>query len=220
MIRTKLFKIALGLWFTAWSPLLLVGLVSKNLSKKFISWDAYGVLWLSRLITGIKYEVHGTPVKNSIIASKHMSILEIAILKLKVYPESFFIIKQELMMIPIYGWAFWRIGYIGVNRKPGATNMKVLADKVAKKIQNGETLVIFPEGTRAKPGDGVHLRRGLLLIAQTAKIQIQPVGTDAGLYWPKHGLMHSGTAHVWLEPVLPYNASLDEITDAIARHSA
>jgi 1-acyl-sn-glycerol-3-phosphate acyltransferase len=220
MLRTKLFKIALGIWFTAWSPLLLVGLVSKNLSKKFIEWDAYGVLLLSRWINGIKYEVHGTPAKNVIVAAKHMSILEIAILKLKVYPKSFFIIKKELMMIPIYGWAFWRIGYIGVNRKPGATNMKVLADKAAKKIRAGETLVIFPEGTRAKPGDGVHLRRGLLFIAETAKIQIQPVGTDTGLYWPKHGMMHSGTANVWLEPVLPYTASLDDIANAIARHSA
>lgn len=235
MFRTILFKIALGLYFTAWTPLLLIGLVSKKLSRKFVFADAAGVLVLARLICGIKYNVHypkteedGIPAMpdgnkridgKSIVAAKHMSILEIAIIS-RVMPKTFFIMKRELLWIPIYGWAFWRCGMLGVNRARGKTNMTKLSDDVEKRVLDGYTLVIFPEGTRAKPGERIPLKRGLLLLAYRLKLPIQPVGTDAGLYWPKHGRMHSGTANVWFEPLLPCNASLDEISDAINRHSA
>ena len=235
MLRTIIFKIVLGLYFTAWSPLLLIGLVSKKLSRKFVFADAAGVLVLARLICGIKYDVHypqteedGIPAMpdgnkridgKSIVAAKHMSILEIAVIS-KVMPNTFFIMKRELLWIPIYGWAFWRCGMLGVNRARGKTNMTKLSDDVEKRVLDGYTLVIFPEGTRAKPGERIPLKRGLLLLAYKLKLPIQPVGTDAGLYWPKRGKMHSGTANVWFEPLLPCNASLDEISDAINRHSA
>ena len=235
MFRTIIFKISLFIYFALWSPLLLLGLVSKKLSRKLVFADAAGTLVLARLICGIKYQVHyptteendipNMPDGNkrvdgkSIVAAKHMSILEIAIIS-KVMPKTFFIMKRELLWIPIYGWAFWRCGMLGVNRAKGKTNMKKLAQDVEQRVLDGYTLVIFPEGTRAKPGQKIPLKRGLLLLAHTLKLPILPVGTDAGLYWPKHGRMHSGTANVWFEPLLPSNASLDEISDAITRHSA
>ncbi|MDR3208383.1 MAG: 1-acyl-sn-glycerol-3-phosphate acyltransferase [Rickettsiales bacterium] len=219
MLRTILFKTALALWFVAWSPLLLVGLASSGLSRRFVLWDARGVLWLARAIVGIKYEIHGRIEPGTIIASKHMSILEIAILAIKC-PNAFFIIKRELFWIPVYGWAFWRMGFIGVNRAKGATNMKILTARAAEKIRRGRTLIIFPEGTRARPGQVVRLKRGLLFIAEQARIPIQPAGTDAGLYWPKKGRMRGGIAHLWLEPPLPFDAPLDKIAAEIARHSA
>lgn len=235
MFRTIIFKISLFIYFALWSPLLLLGLVSKKLSRKLVFADAAGTLVLARLICGIKYQVHyptteendipNMPDGNkrvdgkSIVAAKHMSILEIAIIS-KVMPKTFFIMKRELLWIPIYGWAFWRCGMLGVNRAKGKTNMKKLAQDVEQRVLDGYTLVIFPEGTRAKPGERIPLKRGLLLLAYKLKLPIQPVGTDAGLYWPKHGKMHSGMANVYFEPLLPCNASLDEISDAINRHSA
>lgn len=235
MIKTILFKLILGLYFLAWSPLLLVGLVSKRLNDFLVKTCAAGVLWVARLVCGIKYAVHYPPREENgvpampngnyrldgkaIIAAKHMSILEIAILS-KVVPNSFFIVKREIMWIPVYGWAFWRMGLVPVNRTRGKTNMNKLAAKVAKKIMDGQILIIFPEGTRAKPGQRIPLRRGLLYIAHQLKLPILPVGTDAGKFWPKHGRVHSGTANVYFEPLLPCNASLDEISEAINRHSA
>lgn len=235
MFRTIVFKILLGIYFILWSPILLIGLISKRLDTFLVCKCAYGVLILARLVAGIKYVVHYPPTEENgvpaapnennrtdgkaIIAAKHMSILEIAVLA-NIIPHSFFIIKRELLWIPVYGWAFWRMGLQPVNRARGATNMAKLTNAVAKKIMNGMTLIIFPEGTRAKPGQKIQLRRGLLFLAHQLKLPIQPVGTDAGLYWPKHGRMHSGVANVYFEPLLPCNASLDEISDAINRHSA
>lgn len=235
MLRTICFKILLAIYFVLWSPILLIGLISKRINDFLVLTCASGVLVLARLVAGIKYKIHyppqeenGVPIApngnirldgKAIIAAKHMSILEIAILSTHI-PHSFFIIKRELLWIPIYGWAFWRMGLQPVNRSRGATNMKKLTNKVADKIMDGQILIIFPEGTRAKPGQKVQLKRGLLFLAHELKLPILPVGTDAGLYWPKHGKMHSGTANVWFEPLLPCNASLDEISEAINRHSA
>lgn len=235
MLKTIIFKFILAIYWIIWAPFLLIGLVNKRLNDFLVLTCAGGVLVLARLIMGIKYQIHypptqenGIPVKpnenirldgKAIIAAKHMSILEIAILATNI-PNSFFIVKRELLWIPIYGWAFWRMGLQPVNRKRGATNMNKLANAVAKKIMNGQILIIYPEGTRAKPGHPIKLKRGLLYLAHQLKLPILPVGTDAGLFWPKHGKMNGGTANVYFEPLLPCNASLDEIFDAINRHSA
>ena len=235
MFRTIMFKLVLALHYIVWAPILFVGLIYKPLNDFLVLTCARGVLVWARLIAGIKYEIHCPPTEENgipfapnenirndgkaIIAAKHMSVLEIAILSTHI-PNSFFIIKRELMWIPIYGWAFWRMGLQPVNRTRGATNMKKLAHAVAKKIMDGQTLIIFPEGTRVKPGARPQLRRGLLFLAHELKLPILPVGTDAGLYWPKRGRVRAGTAHVWFEPTLPCNATLDEIREAINRHSA
>ena len=235
MLRDFVFKTTLLLWFALWSPLLLLGLISQKLERKFILFDAWGVVFLARAIAGIKYEIHypllddenGIPFKHNInqrldgraiIASKHMSMLEVAILVTHV-PNYFFIIKRELLWIPIYGWAFKRIGLIGVNRTRGATNMHALAEKVTKNIMKGMILIIFPEGTRVAPGQKVKLKRGLLFLANHLKLPITPVGVDTGLYWPKPGRTKPGTTHIYFEHELPSTATLDEVSEAINRHS-
>ena len=235
MLRTIIFKVVLAIYFVLWAPLLLIGLVSKKLNTRFVLADAAGVLLLARLICGIKYKIFSPPTEENgvpnapnenvrldgkaIIAAKHMSMMEVAILANNVQ-NPFFILKRELLWIPIYGWAFWRMGLQPVNRARGATNMNKFADAVAKKIMNGQTLIIFPEGTRTKPGHPIPLKRGLLFLAQKLKLPIIPVGTDTGVYWPKRGRMTPGTAKVYFEPVLPSTASLEEIGEAINRHSA
>lgn len=235
MLRTAIFKTTLGLYFVACAPFLLISLISKRTALLMMRAETRGVLYLARIITNIKYEIHypkteenGIPTKpdnnhrldgKAIIAAKHMSILEVAILFLHI-PKPFFILKRELMWIPIYGWAFARAGFQPVNRKRGSTNMRKLTDNVAKKIMNGYSLIIFPEGTRVKPDARPALRRGLLFLAHELKLPILPVGTDTGLYWPKRGVMHAGTAHVYFENLLPASADLSEIATAINRHSA
>ena len=235
MLKTIIFKILLAIYFILWSPILILGLVSKKLTSKLIITEAVGVLLLTRVICGIKYKLHFPPTEENgipmvpndnvrldgkaIIASKHMSILEVAILSANIQ-NPFFIVKRELLWIPVYGWAFWRMGLQPVNRTRGATNMKKLMDDVAKKIMNGQTLIIFPEGTRVKPGQRIPIKGGLLFLARTLKLPILPVGADTGVYWPKRGKMKKGTANMYFEPILPSTASLSEIGEAINRHSA
>jgi 1-acyl-sn-glycerol-3-phosphate acyltransferase len=222
MFGTVLFNVAMYLWLSVWALAILFGLWSESLTRRLVIIMARGLLFLARAIVGIRWEVVDGGVKvdpSHIIASKHMSILEIAIL-MATFQNAFFIMKREMMFVPIYGWAFWRIGFVPVNRAKGATNMKALSDRVAAEISKGRTLIIFPEGTRKNAGDAVKLRGGLFYIAAALKRSIQPVGTNAGLFWPKRGRMRGGVAKIWLEPPLAYDASEVEVANAIARHSA
>ena len=235
MFRTVIFKIILGIYFILWAPVLLVVLPSRKMTLRAITADARGVLKLARAICGIKYHIfyppteeNGIPVQpndnirtdgKAIIASKHMSIMEVAILVTNIQ-NPFFIVKRELFWIPIYGWSFWRMGLQPVNRTRGATNMKKLSAAVSTRIMNGQTLIIFPEGTRVKPGQKIPLKRGLLFLAEQLKLPITPVGIDTGLYWPKRGKMTPGTAKIYFEDILPSTATLEEIHAAINKHSA
>jgi len=234
MLRTVIFKTLLSIWFIAWIPFLFLGLISSKLERRLLLTDSWGVLFLARVIAGIKYEIHypqtnenGIPFKHNInsrldgrtiIASKHMSMMEVAILFSHI-KNSFFIMKRELLWIPFYGWAFARIGLIGVNRSRGKTNMKELSNRVMTRIMDGMTLVIFPEGTRTLPNQNMPIKRGLLFLAEHLKLPITPVGVDTGLYWPKHGKMKPGTTHIYFEPELPSSATMEEIKDAINKHS-
>ena len=235
MFRTIIFKIVLGIYFILWAPILLIVLPSRKMTLRAITADARGVLRLVQIICGVKYHIfyppteeNGIPVQpndnvrldgKAIIASKHMSIMEVAILVTNIQ-NPFFVVKRELLWIPIYGWSFWRMGLQPVNRTRGATNMKKLSHAVASRIMNGQTLIIFPEGTRVKPGQKVPLKRGLLFLAEQLKLPITPVGVDTGLYWPKRGKITSGTAKIYFEDILPSTATLDEVYAAINKHSA
>ena len=234
MLRTIILKTVLAVWFLCFVPFLVLGLISYKLERAIILADAWGVLFLARIIAGIKYKIHyplinenGIPFKHNInqrldgraiIAAKHMSMLEIAILITHV-PNAFFIMKRELLWIPFYGWAFKRIGLVGVNRTRGATNMLKLTEKVANNIMKGMTLIIFPEGTRVAPGQKAPVKRGLLFLAQNLKLPIMPVGVDTGLYWPKRGKIKPGTTNIYFEQELPSTATQAEIQEAINRHS-
>jgi len=208
------------------SPLVLVGLLSTRLLRQVARVVVGGVLFIARAVGGIKIEIHNARYafvaiksKRPVVASKHMSVLETGVLLIFV-PDSFFVIKRELMWLPIYGWAFWRLGMVPVNRKAGATNMAALAERVRRRIASGGTLVIFPEGTRARPGTPVRIRGGILHIARTLEIPILPVGCDTGLYWPKRGRVSPGTANIWFEQILPHDATAEEIANVIGKHSA
>ena len=157
MFRTIIFKIASAIHFILWAPILLVGLISARLSRFLVISCARGLALLARIICGVKYQVHfpateenGIPMLpngntrfdgKAIVASKHMSLLEIVVLS-HVVPNAFFICKREIMWLPIYGWAFWRMGLLPVNRSRGKTNLKKLEHDVAKKIMDGRTLEI------------------------------------------------------------------------------
>jgi 1-acyl-sn-glycerol-3-phosphate acyltransferase len=234
MLKKIVLYFVLFFWFLFWAPFLFIGLINVSLERKISVFIAKYTLVMIRWVAGIKYELHypmtnenGIPFKHNIntrldgraiIASKHMSALETIIL-FRHIPNAFFIIKRELLWIPFYGWAFARLGFIGVNRKRGATNMKKMTANVMKKIMNSMTLIIFPEGTRVAPNQKISLKRGLLFLASELKLPIMPVGVDTGLYWPKKGKIKSGTTHIYFENELPSTASLEEIQEAINKHS-
>jgi len=151
------------------SPFDRKGKITHYLSKYF----GGGIL----LIAGVKVETEGLEKLNSsdnyIFISNHLSYFDIPIL-MKAIPNNVrFIYKDSLTKIPILGWGMYLGKYIPINRDNVREAMKSLK-KAAERIQNGISVVIFPEGTRSMDGSPGEFKRGMFVMADEAKVPLVP----------------------------------------------
>ena len=137
-------------------------------------------------VCGIKYELHGNfDIKNAFIFSKHQSTWE-TIFFLLVIPNPIFIVKRELMYIPFFGWCLFLLKNISIDRASGRSAIKKMISETKKSIEQGFSVILFPEGTRVDPGVQTMIKQGGIIMAKSLKIPIVPITHNAGEYWPKH----------------------------------
>ena len=156
-------------------------------------WDKFlhPVIWSGMLkLCGITIEVRGkeyiTP--GVIFASKHESALETYCMSMFI-KKAVFILKKELTYIPIFGWAQHFYGMIPVNRAAGGSAMKAMMKEAKDRMNKGRPIIIFPEGTRCKPGTTKGYKPGLLFIAEQLKAPVIPVALNTGLFWAKNSFL-------------------------------
>ena len=162
-------------------------------------------LWFLKIFAGLKVEFRGKKYiadKPVIYACKHESSLDTYAFTQGV-PTTSYVLKKELTYIPFFGWSQHFYGMIPINRKGGAAAMKNMAKEVKKKIDENRPVIIFPEGTRCKPGTTKGYKPGILFLAETANAEIVPVALNTGLFWKKNSfLRYPGTAvFEFLEPM-------------------
>lgn len=151
------------------SPVDRKGKITHVLSKFF----GGGIL----LIAGVKVEIEGKenldPEANYIFVSNHQSYFDIPVL-MKAIPNNVrFIYRDNLTKIPILGWGMYLGGYIPISRENVREAMKSLKS-ASKKITNGISVVIFPEGTRSYDGKLGEFKRGIFVLADEAKVPLVP----------------------------------------------
>ena len=121
------------------------------------------------------------------IASSHQSMFETFFLQ-TIFNSPIFILKKELLKIPIFGWYLMKIGSISIDR--GITTKENLNffEKITKSIsKSNRPLIIFPQGTRLEPDDRSQFKKGASRIYDELKIKCQPLAIDSGRTWPKKG---------------------------------
>ena len=119
------------------------------------------------------------------IASSHQSMFETFFLQ-TIFNSPIFILKKELLKIPVFGWYLIKIGSISIDR--GKTTKKNLDffKKISKSInESNRPLIIFPQGTRLMPNDRTQFKKGVSRIYDELKIKCQPVAINSGSVWPK-----------------------------------
>lgn len=164
-------------------------------------------LWLLRVVCDIRVEWRGLdkiPQGPLIVAAKHHSAWEtFALLDLFDYP--LYILKRELMWIPIFGWYTWKGGMIPVNRAAGKIVLPTLAVRVRQAMKEGRQLLIFPEGTRRPAGAEPSYKWGVAYLYGESGVPCLPVALNSGLFWPRRSfLRHPGTVIVQvLDPIPP-----------------
>ena len=178
-------------------PLLI--LPKENLLKATKIWIR-GIFYLLKLICKITHEIRGLeniPNEPVIVVSKHQSAFETFALYYYL-KKSFFIHKKQLFYIPIFGQYLMKHNMVSIDRKGEASAMRKMITDVKKKLDSGSTIIIFPEGTRKKPGDKPDYKTGFIGIYNTSKRKLQPVALNSGLFWKK-GLKVIKKGHIILE---------------------
>jgi len=149
-------------------------------------------LWLLRVICNLNYDIQGAenlPTGACILMSKHQSTWETMSLRGIVRKEQAWVLKRELMRIPIFGWALARVRSIPIDRSAGRKAVKQLIDEGTERLQGGMTVMIFPEGTRTAPGRRRKYSMGGALLASASGFPVVPVAHNAGVYWKRRGLI-------------------------------
>ena len=148
-----------------------------------------------RFFLSTKIEIKGAEniVRNEkfFIASSHQSMFETFYLQ-TIFNSPVFILKKELLLIPIFGWYLKKIGSISIKRNKVSKDNLGFFDDVKKIITNSERpLIIFPQGTRVLPDERLPFKKGASKIYEQLKIICQPIAINSGYVWPKKGLKSS-----------------------------
>lgn len=141
------------------------------------------LLWGLKVIAGLDYEVRGEiPKGGMLMASKHMSMWDTLALYM-LLDDAVIVLKRELLNIPFYGWYVRKAHMIAIDRTAGANALRQMAAQGKAVIAQGRPIVIFPEGTRKKPGAAPDYKPGVAGLYGMLNVACVPVALNSGLFW-------------------------------------
>jgi 1-acyl-sn-glycerol-3-phosphate acyltransferase len=164
-------------------------------------------LFMLRWVVGIEIEVRGAekiPKGGLIVAAKHQSAWETFAL-LPLFDIPLFIVKRELMWIPIFGWLMAKGRMVPVDRSAGSQALLDMTERARIEIGRGRQLIIFPEGTRRPAGAEARYKYGVAHLYAAEGVPCVPIALNSGLFWPRRSILrHPGTVLVEvLDPIMP-----------------
>lgn len=195
MIKVFLYRTIFVLWAVLVSicslPVLLMPLGAVMGMTRI--W-ARGVVWYSRVLFGIEWEVRGKeniPEGACIVAANHQSIWETCVMYL-LLDKGLYVLKKELASNPTWGWYMIKIGCIPVDRSAGIAALKQLTQDACARLSEGRQVIIFPEGTRIAAGEHGEFQTGIAAVYTKANVPVLPIAHNAGMCIPKRGAVKSG----------------------------
>jgi 1-acyl-sn-glycerol-3-phosphate acyltransferase len=166
---------------------------------------AHTNLWLLKAICGLTCSVEGSeniPDKNAIVYIKHQSVFE-TIWPFTQFPITAYVLKRELMWIPILGWALHTIKPIAINRSAGGSAVRQVVRQGRQRLAAGRWIIIYPEGTRMRPGTTRKYGLSGALLSVETGYSVLPIAHNAGDFWPRRGLRkRPGTIRIVIGPVI------------------
>lgn len=147
------------------------------------------VVWLARLLCGLSYRIEGKenfPAEACVIFIKHSSAFE-TIVQLIEFPRACWVLKRELLWVPMFGWTLIVLRAIAINRSAGGAAVKQVVEQGTARLEEGISVSVFPEGTRMAAGTTRRYGKSGTLLAQASGRLIVPVAHNAGYLWPRRG---------------------------------
>ena len=224
-LKSLIFNVFL---FTGLITIFILAIPTLVLPSKFTIFfgriSANYIVFLLKIILHSRVIFHGVEnlkkVDNFFIASAHQSMFETFALQIPLNGP-IFILKKELLNIPLFGWYLRKIGSIAIVRQTTTKENLNFFDKIKETIDKSKRpLLIFPQGTRVKLDERLPFKKGAGRIYKALNLPCIPVALNTGKVWPKNSFMkYTGDIHIsFLEPIMPGKESdefIKEIEDKI-----
>jgi 1-acyl-sn-glycerol-3-phosphate acyltransferase len=164
-----------------------------------------GVILLLRLCCDIRVEVRGrqnVPAGRALVAAKHQCMFDV-FAQFVVLPDSCFVMRKELMLIPWFGWYAWKQKMVVVDLDGGASALRKMDRDGQDRLSEERQLLIFPEGHRGEPGVAGDYQPGVAGLYRDLGLPVHLVATNSGVHWPAHGILRRPGVIVfeYLEPL-------------------
>jgi len=158
---------------------------------------------IARTLLGIETRVEGTvPPGAALIAVKHQSMFE-TVEMVRIADTPVIVLKRELSQIPFFGWLTRRYGVIPVDRSAGPKALREMVAAGLEAVAEGRAVIIYPEGTRVKPGEMPPLRPGFAGLYRALGLPVVPVAVDSGRLWPRGLVKKTGTVRFRIGETIP-----------------
>ncbi len=175
----------------------------RHIDKVVRQWSQINI-WLQKVICGLHVNVEGEAYLSTtpcIFLVKHQSAWETISLHHYLPQKQGWVLKQELLNIPVLGWALKMAHFIPIDRTAGRRAIIQLIRTGTDYLQDGRSVLLFPEGTRTAPGERQKYNIGGALLAQKTGFPVIPIAHNAGVHWARQGLKkYPGTIQVRIGP--------------------
>ena len=198
--------------------IILYPLISRELIQKVASFWVISVLFILKVVCGIDWEVKGVENikdKPCILVSNHQGVWESFFIQTLAIP-SFSILKKELLYIPIFGLAVSCLNPIYIKRSNKISSLKKVINEGSRRLKSGGSIIIFPEGTRARPEKGLKsFSNSCGLLSIKNNVPIVPICHNSGRYWKNRKFIKSkGLVKIRIgEPM--YGTNAKELTNDV-----
>lgn len=215
-IRSLTFLLLQLIWTPIYATFSLLSFPLDPLTRyRIISGLADSMIWLLRVVCGIRMEVRGIeniPKEPCVVLCKHQSAWETFALQ-TVFPPQVWVLKRELLWLPFFGWGLALTSPIAIDRSNGKQAMKQLLKQGKQRLDAGFCVVIFPEGTRMPYGVRGKYKIGGAMLGASSGAPVVPVAHNAGRHWGRNSfLKYPGTITMSIgKPIDPKGLKADEI---------
>jgi 1-acyl-sn-glycerol-3-phosphate acyltransferase len=220
-LRSLLFNIVM---FGTGTVLSLCGWVLKYTAPAYVI--DLGMLWARislaalRLCCGVRVDVAGLEnlprAGTALIAAQHQSAFD-TLVWLTLLPRPAYVLKHELLRLPLLGPLLLPSGFIAVDRAGGATALRKMVADCRKAVAAGRQIVIFPEGTRVPPGQQAVLQPGVVALAHALDLPVIPAATNSGLFWGRNAFnKRSGRLRIRIFPPIRVGARREEVMSVLS----
>ncbi len=217
-LRSLLFAAVLTVATVIWASLCCFVFIALPYRKRYWAisrWNVF-VIWAARHICGIRYQVKGyenLPDAPVILLSKHQSAWE-TIFYICLMPRPLiFVFKKELLMVPFFGWGLAMLRMIAIDRSKGRDAMAQVIATGKQRLDDGQWVIMFPEGTRTKVGGQGNYKGGGAHLAIGTKTPVVPIAMNSGDCWPRNAFVKTpGLITVSIgKPIAPQGLTAQEL---------